>query len=107
MVIDDGVLAEVEAARDSLDALEDAAWTARARFHQWVRQLHAAGGSMREIATALGMSHQRVHQIIGEDAIVEVDAPAKDVTPHPSAMSITATADKCTFCGATRRDADK
>src|SRR5688572_25468510 len=103
MVLDDVVLAEVEAARDRLDALEDEAWAARARFHKAVRQLHAAGGSMREIASALGMSHQRVHQIIGEDAIVEVEAKATEITPHPSApVAVTTTEDACAFCGSTR-----
>jgi len=110
MTLDEGMLAEVEAARDRLDALEDQAYEARARFHQSVRRLHAAGGSMREIATALAMSHQRVHQIIGEDAIVEVEASSSEVTPHPavaSSVALTATEDACSFCGAPRRELDK
>jgi len=39
---------------------------------------------MREVATALGMSHQRVHQIIGEDGILEVEATATEVTTLPT-----------------------
>lgn len=110
MTLDEALLAEVEAARNRLDALEDQAYEARARFHQSVRRLHAAGGSMREIATALAMSHQRVHQIIGEDAIVEVEASSSEVTPHPavaSSVALTATEDACSFCGAPRRELDK
>jgi hypothetical protein len=37
---------------------------ARAEYHTAVRRLHLAGGSLREIAEALALSHQRVHQII-------------------------------------------
>jgi hypothetical protein len=111
MTLDEGVLAEVEEARSRVEALEDAAYEARARFHQAVRRLHAAGGSMREIATALAMSHQRVHQIIGEEGIVEVEASSSEVTPHPAAaawsVSLTATQDACSFCGAPRRELDK
>lgn len=109
MTLDEEILAEVEAARDRLDGLEDQAYEARARFHQAVRRLHAAGGSMREIATALAMSHQRVHQIIGEDAIVEVEATSSEITPLPatSPVAVTATEDACSFCGAPRRELDK
>jgi hypothetical protein len=34
-------------------------------LRQAVRGLYAGGGSMREIAVGIGLSHQRVHQIIG------------------------------------------
>jgi len=37
---------------------------ARADLHYAIRAMHAAGGSMRAIAQAVGLSHQRVHQII-------------------------------------------
>jgi hypothetical protein len=37
-------------------------------YHQAIRRLHVAGGSLREIAEALRMSHQRVHQIVEEAA---------------------------------------
>jgi hypothetical protein len=45
---------------------ERAADIARAEFRHAVRRLHLAGGSLREIAVALHLSHQRVHQIVGE-----------------------------------------
>ncbi len=37
---------------------------AKADYHHAIRRLHFAGGSLREIAEALQLSHQRVHQII-------------------------------------------
>jgi hypothetical protein len=119
MALDEDILRDVEAARDRLDALEDETYEARATLHQAIRRLHAAGGSMREIATALGMSHQRVHQIIGTDGIVEVEASAvTDVSPLPTtvagtgpstttAVAVTAGEDACSFCGAPRRELDK
>ena len=103
MTLDPEVLAEVLAARDRVDELEDAAWGARAQFHQAIRRLHLAGGSLREIATELAMSHQRVHQIVGEDAIVEVETTASEVV----ARRETAVEDTCTFCGAPRREVDR
>jgi len=37
---------------------------ARSAFHQAVRYAHAEGMTMRAIAHAAGISHQRVHQIL-------------------------------------------
>jgi len=37
---------------------------ARAEFHRAVRRLHLHGASLRELAAGLGISHQRVHQIV-------------------------------------------
>lgn len=116
MSLDEHVLVDVEAARTRLEVLEDQAYEARAAFHQAIRRLHAAGGSMREIATALGMSHQRVHQIIGTEGIVEVEASAvTEVSSLPvaadrsSAPAVAATTaeDACSFCGSPRRELDK
>jgi hypothetical protein len=47
---------------------QHAAYRAKVDYHQAIRRLHAAGGSLREIAEALRLSHQRVHQIIDEAA---------------------------------------
>jgi hypothetical protein len=66
MVIDPELL---KAARDAEGRLVDAdraADIARADFRHAVRRLHLAGGSLREIAEELGLSHQRIHQIIEE-----------------------------------------
>jgi hypothetical protein len=59
---------EANAAREFLLASQQAAERARTDYHHAIRRLHAAGGSLREIAEALRLSHQRVHQIIDETA---------------------------------------
>ena len=114
MSLDEDVLRDVEAARDHLESLEDQAYEARAALHQAIRRLHATGGSMREIATALGMSHQRVHQIIGTDGIVEVETSAVTevsslpvATPTSEAVAVTGAEDACSFCGAPRRELER
>jgi hypothetical protein len=64
MVIDEGLLRQ---ARDAGSRLADAqreAERAKADYHHAVRRLHFAGASMREVAEALEISHQRVHQIV-------------------------------------------
>lgn len=105
VTLDERILHEVEQARLALESLEDQAYDARAGLHQAIRRLHAAGGSMREIAAALGMSHQRVHQIIGADGIVEVETTATELSTLP--VAVTAGEDACSFCGAPRREVDK
>lgn len=50
--------------RDSYESALDEAEAKRAEFHEGVRRLHASGMTMRDIADALGISHQRVHQIV-------------------------------------------
>jgi ATP-dependent Clp protease ATP-binding subunit ClpA len=57
-------------ARESRDKMLDAQHTlesARADYSHAIRRLHAEGGSLREIAESLGVSHQRVHQIVEGD----------------------------------------
>lgn len=56
---------------------------ARADFQRSLRALYLGGGSLREIADVLGLSHQRVHQLL--------DLP---VQPDRSRRSQLA----CTFC---------
>ncbi len=66
MPVDDELLGAARAAEARLVDAERAADIARAEFRHAVRRLHLAGGSLREIADALGLSHQRVHQIVEE-----------------------------------------
>lgn len=87
MTLDEDMLADVLRARARLDDLEDLAWKARDDLHAAVRRLHLNGASLREIAQVLGMSHQRVHQIVGVDAIVEVPPPAPVPSPMESAAA--------------------
>lgn len=64
MVLDPDLLDRARTtATGSADA-ERQALLARAEYHTAVRRLHLAGGSLREIAQALAMSHQRVQQIV-------------------------------------------
>ena len=64
MTLDKDTLTQAEQARDRLLDLQHSAEVARVDYHHTIRRLHAAGGSLREIADALGLSHQRVHQIV-------------------------------------------
>ena len=66
MGLDLELVREAERAKEQLAVSQHAAYRAKVDYHQAIRRLHAAGGSLREIAEALRMSHQRVHQIIEE-----------------------------------------
>ena len=66
MTLDDKLLEQAAAAAASLVEAERRAQLTRAEYHTVVRRLHLAGGSLREIAAALGVSHQRVQQIVGQ-----------------------------------------
>jgi hypothetical protein len=55
---------EVRRLRDAYEAVLDDAEVARSAYHRAVRKLHASGVPLREIADGLGISHQRVHQIV-------------------------------------------
>jgi ATP-dependent Clp protease ATP-binding subunit ClpA len=64
MTLDEQVLAEAREVRQRLVDLESQTAHARVDYHHAIKKLHAAGGSLREIAEALELSHQRVHQIV-------------------------------------------
>jgi hypothetical protein len=64
--VDDRLLAEARQARERLIDAERDLEVARAEFHRAVRRLHVHGSSLRELAASLGLSHQRVHQIVEE-----------------------------------------
>jgi hypothetical protein len=50
--------------RDDYEAALDGAARLREEYHREIIKLHRAGVSLRDIADALGISHQRVHQIV-------------------------------------------
>ena len=64
MTLNSDLLAVAKQTGTGLDEAEQRALLARAEYHTAVRRLHLAGGSLREIAEALELSHQRVHQIV-------------------------------------------
>jgi hypothetical protein len=64
MPLDSDLLGQARAAEARVIDAERDAEVARAEFHQAIRRLQLAGGSLREIAEELGLSHQRVHQIV-------------------------------------------
>jgi hypothetical protein len=67
MTLDTDSLNEARELRSRLLELQHEADRAQLDYHHAIRRLHAAGGSMREIAEALDVSHQRVHQIVEGD----------------------------------------
>jgi hypothetical protein len=77
MTLDDQLLSEAKTVRERLLDLQHEVDRARVDYQHVIRRLHAQGGSMREIAEELGLSHQRVHQIVDagpEDARGPKDA---------------------------------
>jgi len=77
---------------------EHAAYRAKVDHHQAIHRLHEAGGSLREIAEALHLSHQRVHQII--DEAVEPTRRRRWRRREPQRLS--GPAGPCSFCGRPR-----
>ncbi len=64
MVLTPELLEKAKTAGTSLESAETSALLARAEYHAAIRRLHLAGASLREIAQALAISHQRVQQIV-------------------------------------------
>jgi hypothetical protein len=62
--IDKDLLAAARIARERFEAAEREADMARTEYHHAVRRLHLAGASLRDVAQNLGISHQRVQQIV-------------------------------------------
>ncbi|HEX6507828.1 MAG TPA: Clp protease N-terminal domain-containing protein, partial [Chloroflexota bacterium] len=76
---DEMLLRDARAAQNQLDALESEAERKRLRYYQSIRRLHSAGVSMRSIAEALDLSHQRIHQIINGGGQMERPTPQKNL----------------------------
>jgi ClpX C4-type zinc finger protein len=101
MGLDPELVREAEAARERLVESQHAAERAKVDYHHAIRRLHAAGGSLREIAEALRVSHQRVHQIIDEAA--EPTRPSWRRRPQrPQGPP-----GPCSFCGRSREECAK
>jgi hypothetical protein len=65
VTIDEQLLKRAQAEGARLAEVERQALLVRADYHTAVRRLHLAGASLREVAQALGLSHQRVQQMVG------------------------------------------
>jgi hypothetical protein len=96
------LLDEARAAEARLIDAERAAEIARADFHHAVRRLQLSGGSLREIAEALGLSHQRVHQIVEGAGGAR---PWRRVARRGAAERGDTL--KCSFCGKQQRQVRK
>ena len=90
--MDEALLAEARQAQERLIDAERDADVFRAEFHRAVRRLHLHGASLRELASGLGLSHQRVHQIV-ESAGGSRRWLRRDPVRPDSALL------HCTFCG--------
>jgi hypothetical protein len=103
MALDADLLGRARTAEARLIDAERTAEIARADFHHAVRRLQLAGGSLREIAEALGLSHQRVHQIIegaGGSRPWRVSKRRPRTMPDPDLL-------ECSFCGQNQKQVSK
>ena len=57
-------LERIRERRDEYESAMDDAERLRDEYHREIVKLHRSGMSLREIAEGLGISHQRVHQIV-------------------------------------------
>ena len=103
--MDEELLAEALRAEERLIDAERDAEVHRAEFHHAVRRLHLHGASLRELAGALGLSHQRVHQIVesagGSRRWLRQREPAQRAVSRPGLRLA------CTFCGRDQAQARK
>ena len=98
--MDDELLAEARRAQERLIDAERDAEVARADFHRAVRRLHLHGASLRELAAGLGLSHQRVHQIVESAGGSRRWLRRREAgRPYPPLI--------CTFCGKQQAEAGK
>ena len=91
MVLDEQLLTQAKDSGDKVAAIDREALLVRAEYHTAVRRLHLAGGSLREIGDALGISHQRVQQIVDAAGGSWWQRVWRTRTPKRDAV--------CTFCG--------
>ena len=103
MTLDEKLLAEARLTRDRLIKAQYEADRIELAVQHLIRRLHAAGGSLREIADALVMSHQRVHQIVdvtaGKGALKQKAGKTKGKTKGEPLT--------CSFCGSTQGEVRK
>ena len=98
MALDSELLATARAAAEALHRGETGIAPLREDYRNRLRALHAGGASLREIGAALGLSHQRVHQLVQSDGVGLATAPYGRPRPLPVA---TTAVRACCLCGAT------
>jgi ClpX C4-type zinc finger len=104
--VNDELLAEARRAQERLIDAERDTDVARAEFYRAVRRLHLHGASLRELAAGLGLSHQRVHQIVEEAggsrrwARGENGGGNRSRRPDPLLLA-------CSFCGKQQNEVRK
>ena len=99
MPVDQNLLADASAAAGRVTELEGQLEGAKAEYRRTVRRLHLAGASMREVAEVLGVSHQRVHQIIEDGGVRRWRRRRRQ---EPTAQRVC-----CSFCGREQRQVRK
>jgi hypothetical protein len=97
--LDPNLLEQARRAAAHLADAERAALQSRTDYHTAVRRLHLAGGSLREIAQALSLSHQRVQQIVDLAGGSWWRRVWRSRKIQPDAA--------CTWCGRAAGDVDK
>jgi hypothetical protein len=96
MALDEGLLRQAREAGARWTEAQHHAEQAKTAYHHAVRRLHLAGASLREIAEALDLSHQRVHQII------EASGGTAGWKPRRKTADLA-----CTFCGSLKAEVTK
>lgn len=103
MALDEKLVQEALAVRERCSELELQLAQEKADFVRAIRRLHASGASLREIADALELSHQRVHQLVeGSDRsgwIARLTRGRRQSGPRSPAS--------CSFCGTSQFDTRK
>ena len=94
------LLRDAQRSRDGLLELQHEAEQAQVAYQHAIRRLYAAGGSMREIAGALGLSFQRVHQIVDVSTGKAAVKPRRVTRPTPAGEPSRNANLTCAFCGA-------
>jgi hypothetical protein len=86
MAVDPALLQQATWAREHFVAAQHEADRAQVSYQHAIRGLHASGASLGAIADALGLSYQRVHQMV-------------DPTSGKGALKDAAAGAMCAFCG--------
>jgi hypothetical protein len=95
--VDEKLLAEARQAQERLRHLENEAEVARTEFRRAVHRLVSEGSRPRDVAAALGLSGQQLHQIVRQGGGSEREGPSR---PADTGLA-------CTFCGTSQYEVRK